>query len=658
MSKQFLFVLYIFVMQFSFAQNASHLCAEHKKHQFHIIQNNSNRDLTEQANYDVKFVRLNLNVTNTSKYISGDCTHLVAVKANNISQFVFELHPDLSISAATINGVTANFQRTGNELVVSSNVEFSLNELVSINIAYSGTPPNGNAFGSETGLFNDFSPTWGEQVTWTLSEPYSARTWWPSKQDLTDKIDSTELIFTVNNDLKVGANGVLVSEIAAPNNKKIFTWKSHYPIDYYLISFAVAPYQDYSYKIALNGTADSLLIQNFIYNVPGYLTNFEDDILETGEMVQLFSDKYGLYPFHQEKYGHCIAPLGGGMEHQTMTTQGYFLNWLTAHELGHQWWGDNVTCKTWNDIWINEGFASYSEYIYFQNQSQNAADNDMQARHDNIMTLPDGSVYVYDVTNSDRIFDARLSYDKGAAVVHMLRNMINDDDLFFETLKVIQDTYAFGNCSTDELKYTILQQTGIDLTQFMNAWIYGEGYPTYSGRYNTLNDTLFIEVVQQSSFVANSVAFPSGLELLVYFTDGTDTLLRLDNSDFTQGYYFLINKTVGNIVVDPNNWIINKTSSFVSDENYHFYVFQSITEDTFFENLSVNNPFSDELSLFLENVRKANFSIVNSEGKLIYEHVLKPNTKMKLKTMHWAKGIYFLNLKIDNKNYSKKLLKI
>ncbi len=152
---------------------------------------------------------------------------------------------------------------------------------------------------------------------------------------------------------------------------------------------------DYSIYAHPQGYADSILIQNYIYDHPNILSTYKNAIDQTAGMVTLFSDLMGLYPFHREKYGHCQAQLGGGMEHQTMSTMGDFNTRLIAHELAHQWYGDNVTCATWSDIWINEGFATYGEYLVLEYLSGlSAAASMMQSLHNSIMSSPGGSVYV------------------------------------------------------------------------------------------------------------------------------------------------------------------------------------------------------------------------------------------------------------------------
>jgi len=174
------------------------------------------------------------------------------------------------------------------------------------------------------------------------------------------------MFLTCDDDCMAGSNGVLTNIVELPNNKKRFEWKSNYPINYYLLSYAVAEYQDYSIYAHPEGS-EPILIQNFVYDNSYYLSGNKEDIDHTIDLIEVFSDKFGFYPFVNEKYGHCLTTLGGGMEHKTITTLVSFGFGLVAHELGHMWFGDYVTCATWKDIWINEGFVSYTEYVAAEN---------------------------------------------------------------------------------------------------------------------------------------------------------------------------------------------------------------------------------------------------------------------------------------------------
>jgi aminopeptidase N len=381
------------LIHFSFAQELhEHACAKSKINNA-ILQESSHKNLSDQDKYDLNYVKLDLSLDNLSTTISrGHATLKGTVTAFTLDIFVCELESNILVDSAKINGITVNINRPGDELQLFSNTVLNQGEAVVADIYYHGAAPvSGGFFG---GIFNASSPSWGAKVTWTLSQPFSAHTWWPAKQVLTDKIDSSEVWLTVPNNLKAGSNGLLINEVALPGNKTRFEWKHQHMIDYYLISMAVGPYIDYSFMAALPGTSDSVLIQNYIYDNPNTLPNFLNDINLTADMLYVFSELYGLYPFRDEKYGHCMAPLSGGMEHQTMTTQGFFETGLTAHELGHQWFGDNVTCEDWGHIWVNEGFASYSEYLFYQSFSQNQANQQMTDVHNNVLSQLGGSVFV------------------------------------------------------------------------------------------------------------------------------------------------------------------------------------------------------------------------------------------------------------------------
>src|SRR5690606_3084089 len=225
-------------------------------------------------------------------------------------------------------------------------------------------------------------------------------------------------------------------------------------------------------------STDSMLVQNYVYNNPQVFPPFKSNLDTTGMLIPYFSDLFGRYPFWQEKYGHCLAPLGGGMEHQTMSTIGNFKGNLIAHELAHQWFGNYVTCATWKDIWLNEGFASYAEYLFVHNYNgaQDGFDY-LENVHNRIITSsnPGGTLYVDDTTNENRIFDGRLTYDKGSSVVHMLRYLTDDDNLFYGMLTNYLQQFANTTATTDQFRIFAQQQLNRNLDTFFNEWVYQEG---------------------------------------------------------------------------------------------------------------------------------------------------------------------------------------
>ncbi len=269
--------------------------------------------------YDVTFYFLDLNVENNTVAVSGNVTIKAKPTVTALDTFAFELISAMTIDSVFVEGIQRTFQHSNDLATVSLSPHIPLGTFFSVKIYYHGTPPTGGDF---SGIFTDSSTTYHKNVTWTLSEPYAAKEWWPTKQDLRDKADSVWVFLTTSPENKAGSEGLLTGITPMPNGKVRYEWKSYYPIDYYLISFAVADYQDYSLYAHPAGTSDSVLIQNFIYDDPNCLIVNKVAIDETAATLELFSDLFGPYPFIDEKYGHCLAELGGGMEHQTMTTIG------------------------------------------------------------------------------------------------------------------------------------------------------------------------------------------------------------------------------------------------------------------------------------------------------------------------------------------------
>lgn len=614
-----------------FAQDETiHPCAKHKiTHAQHM--KSGPKALNGQENYDLHYVKLDLDVENTSTTINrGYATLEGEVVGFSLDVFVLELASSLQLDSVLLNGNLAPSNRSGDELQIFPPSNLSQGTPFRLDVYYHGDPPSGGGFFG--GIFNGTSPSWGADVTWTLSQPFSAHTWWPAKQVLTDKIDSSEIWLTVPQGLKGGANGLLQQEVALPGNKTRFEWKHNHPIAYYLLSIAVGPYIDYSFNAPLPGTTDSVFIQNFIYDNPSTLNNFINDINLTADMMYVFSDLYGLYPFRNEKYGHCMAPLSGGMEHQTMTTQGFFETGLTAHELGHQWFGDYVTCADWGHIWVNEGFASYSEYLFIQTLNQNNAQQRMAGVHNNVMSQGNGSVYVplNQQDNDSRIFSSRLTYDKGSALVHMVRHWVNDDNLFFQAMKTYMNNFANSTARAEDFISTVENVTGVSMDQFLEHWFYGEGYPTYSGRYNKVGSQIVVELNQTTSMPNVTPFFKSAIEIAIEFMDNTDTVIYVMNNANGQSFVFDIDKEIYAVDVDPENWVLNQKNNFVADASLEitsvrsdvsnqtlFTIYPNPSEDFFTFNAEVE---SGEV-LILDNLGRAvmNFSIVQGSQKVVHK---------------------------------------
>ena len=506
--------------------------------------------------YDLKFYHLNLNLSIANKNVSGNTRCLATVKTASIDSFAFELYNTFTIDSVILNGVKMPVSRHIDEARVAFTPTLAMGSTIDATVYYHGTAPTINGPYIGDGYSNGSSSNYTNTASYSLSECYHAYEWFPCKQQLIDKIDSSWVFVTSDSANKTGSNGVL-SNVVTMGNQKTYQWKNNHPIDYYLISVSLAHYKDYSFYAHPAGYLDSILIQNYVYDDPQYMTNYKTLIDSTKQLVEYFSSIYGLYPWADQKYGHCITPLGGGMEHQTMTTMTEYLDFQTiAHELGHQWFGDKATCGTWHDIFINEGFADYTQYLALQHFEPNQAFGMMATTHTNVMSMPNGSIYNPDTTSETRIFDSRLSYDKGGAVLHTLRFVINNDSLFFAAYRNYLQSFNYSTATTADFKTSVETTTGLNLTQFFNQWIYGEGYPTFNVHWNQVGNNFIMRSIQTVSDYSITPLFITPIQYTIQRSMG-DTTIRVMHSQDTAWYNLTINGTVTGIIVDSANWIIN-----------------------------------------------------------------------------------------------------
>jgi len=512
--------------------------------------------------YDLKYLKIDIAVEANNRSISGSSTTRSVVR-QSLDTFICELKMNMIVDSVFINGnKISTFTQANDHVFVPLSPALAVGSNVEAIFYYRGTAGTG-------GVFAGTSTSTGLSYTATLSESYQAREWFPIKQLLNDKIDSAEIWVTTSAVNRVGANGLLTETITLPNGKKQYRWKTRYPQNYYLPSFAVGNYQEYlNYAKPAAMAPDSILIQHYIADNAAYLASNKANLDKTPPFVEKMSELFGLYPFKNEKYGHAQASIGGGMEHQTMSTMANFRTGLIAHELGHQWFGDNVTCASWNDIWINEGFATYSEYLMIEKLTALFTTTPaayMSSVHNNVMSEANGSVFVPNssIYDENRIFSGRLSYNKGAAIIHNLRFEVQNDNQFFQILQQFQNQYKNSFASATDFQTVAQAVTGKNFSDFFNQWYYGEGYPTFNVDYSKQGDSLVLYVNQTVS--AGSVTpFFKGLYEFTFQTASGDTTVLVNQQLNNQTFKFRSNRTPTGIVVDPNNWVINKTGSITT----------------------------------------------------------------------------------------------
>jgi len=631
--KKFLFL----ALALPFYLTAQHPCSVSKINAMQNMQVASANLTALENKYDLKFYHLDISIERTNKYVSGNVRTLATVKTLTLDTFGFELHPNHTIDSVILNGINRPVSRSGNDVTVTFTSPLTQGALIDAKIYYRGTCPSGGFGAIGDGYNNGTSGLWGNKASWSLSEPYVAHEWFPCKQQLQDKIDSSWVFATTDSTNKVGANGMLTNMVSV-GNKKRYEWKNNKPIDYYLISVACAQYVEYNIYAHPANYTDSILIQNYIYNNPSTLPYFKNVIDSSVQLIELESALFGLYPWASQKYGHCMAPMSGGMEHQTMTTLGSFNFSLIAHEMGHQWWGDHVTCRTWHDIFLNEGFASYSEYLAYQYLEPNQAAPKMLSVHNNVMSQPTGSVWNPDTANVNRIFSSRLTYNKGSAVIHSLRFVIDDDSLFFPALRNYQNTFKYSTASTEDLKNSMAGYTGMNFNQFFTQWIYGEGYPTFNVTWNQNNGMLILNSIQTVSASTITPLFITPLEYKVQRNIG-DTIIRVMHQQAAEQYVLNMPGTVTGIVVDPDNWILNKVIGPTQDPSL-----TGIPSYTNYHDIRIYpNPANNMLTIRGEG--NMLFDLYDLSGKRVLSKTVRQQETLDISG--FSGGIYFYKLSTD-----------
>jgi len=514
------------------------------------------------GNYDVKYQRLEFTVDPNVAFISGDITSYFEAK-ENMDEITFELSDNMVVSQILQRGSSLNFvQNSDDEVVITFPATQNIGVLDSLTISYSGNPIS-SGFGSfEQGTHN------GDPVIWTLSEPYGAKGWWPCKQDLNDKIDMIDVYITTpqynasNEEYIAVSNGLEQSQVVNGNNKTTH-FKHQYPIPAYLVAIAVTNYEVYSHVVANNGNPFDIV--NYVY--PEDLAYAQANTGVTVDIMNLFTDLFEEYPYASEKYGHAQFGWGGGMEHTTVSFMGGFSRGLVAHELAHQWYGDKITCGSWKDIWLNEGFATYLSGLVIEDFDGDSAFRSWRSGKINSATSQNGgSVYIpdQDTTDVGRIFSSRLSYNKPSMVLHMLRRKLGDATFFQGMQEYLNDpNFAYGYAKTPDFIAKMENVSSVDLTEFFDDWIYNQGYPSYSVSWNQINATQVAVRIDQTQSHASVSYFEAPVPIRLHGANNEVLDVVLDNT--SNGENFLVDVTfpVTLILFDPELHLISKNNSVV-----------------------------------------------------------------------------------------------
>lgn len=508
------------------------------------------------ALYDMKHVQLNLNIDPAQVYLSGSVSLLIETRAV-LQQVQLYFSTDYIVDSVVANGAQLSFTHTEPWILnIQTEAQLQPGALYSLQIFYRGEPLEA----IDSGTVGFTLTNAGQPTFWTLSEPYGSREWWPSKDELTDKIDSTDIVVSTPALYKVASIGLLQSEDVV-NGIKTTHWKHRYPIVPYLIAVAVADYSVYTDTSWSQGKMVPVI--NYVY--PDEVNEVKPSTAETVPLMQFFSDQFTQYPFAEEKYGHATFGWGGGMEHQTMSFMGHLQFEIIAHELAHQWFGNMVTLNTWHDIWLNEGFATYLSGLAYEHFHYDTWWPVWKSYTNEIITtFPDGSVYVQDTFNISRLFSARLTYYKGARILHLLRWIIGDDAFFNACRNYLNDPrIKYNFASVEILKQHFEQTSGISLTTFFHDWYYGEGYPTFTAVVTGNEQGGYQMELSQETSAPQSIAFFQLPVPIKFKGAGRDTTIVFTHTQNQQQFAVDPGFRIDSVFIDPDQWLISLNNQAV-----------------------------------------------------------------------------------------------
>lgn len=532
--------------EFDQLMGEAHQCAAFKVR--HVAKLAHFSSSTEQDRYDLHYVNAHWTAFPGGTLLNGRIVYYFQA-LQPLDSFVLDFADGMMVTQVRYHQNSWAWSHRQNQLKIGFPQILATKTLDSVEVSYSGIPVS-TGFGS---FYSDANRIH------TLSQPYGARDWWPIKQGLSDKIDSIDVALSVPFDRVGVSNGLLTGHFPG-GFTDVYTYKHRYPIAPYLVAIAVGPYTIHDTTLLVRGK--NLRMEHHVYTDPPQW------IAQMGNlhgMFNHFTDLFGEYPFIKEKYGHTEFAWGGGMEHQTNSFMANYGFELTAHELAHMWFGDQVTCGTWADIWLNEGFATWMSGLAIEKLLDPYWFSRWKWLQKNIVTNPvngiRGSIYRSDTSISSTLFYYPLTYAKAAAVLHQLRYQLGDEQFFSALRKYLhRPDLTYGFARTPDLKQTLEQSTGQDLTDYFQKWVYGEGYPLvgvsyrFHGRYMR---TITSQVPVNGAVGFFRMKFP----LRAYNASRTDSadfwILHQQNG---QEQMFNFNFEPDSIAFDPDNLVLARGS--------------------------------------------------------------------------------------------------
>ncbi len=646
----------LYSQQFSTGKGAQ-VCAAHKLQTNHLLSRSFRSAHSPVHSFDVLNYTINIDLVNCLKNPYPH-SFVADVKIrfrvdSTLSQIVLDANTaSLSIDSVSLNGIS--YSHAGDQLEITLDRVYSPGEQAEVQIYYKHADIYDGAFYASGGF------------AFTDCEPEGARKWVPCYDKPSDKA-TTDITANVPSTCRLGSNGRLQDSIIQGNNMK-YHWVSRDPVSTYLIVLTAKV----NFKLDIvnwtNPNTSEIIPLRFYYNAgedPSYIKNI------IGDMTTFYSEQFGDQPFEKNGFATLNSDFTwGGMENQSLTSlcPNCWDESLVAHEYAHQWFGDMITCATWADIFLNEGFATWSEAHWTENQYGYAAyKNELQGNANYyISENPHWAISPpsWAVTTPDlnTLFNYAITYMKGSCVLHMLRYTLGDEAFFPAFKAYATDTvdFKFHSATIEDFKNKMELESGQQLDWFFDQWVYKPDHPVYQNVYeikageNGKWSVFFTAKQEIQQFIPY---FQMPVELKINFKDGSDTLVKVFNSFNGQIFAFEFNKEPSLVKFDPNNEILLKdgTTLVGLDETLTSKAGNLLTASPV--------PFSDHFQLRYKLDKPANITIdlYNSTGvkmsSIVDGYLVAAGYSSQVKGGDLKAGIYFVVLRTPEYMETLKIIK-
>ncbi len=510
---------------------------------------------------NINHIKLEVALDFEAKKISGTATHRLSAIAGPLERLEFDA-AELDVKAVRAAGEPATFETSDGKLRIALPRALGAGEEIEIAIDYAGHPRRGLYFvGPDDGYPNK------PRQAWTQGEDEDSRYWFPC-YDYPNNRTTSEMIATVPEKFTAVSNGALIATSSnAAAKTRTFHWRHDVPHSTYLITLAAGEFA------LIEERAGNTPVTYYV--APGREDDARRAFGNTAKMIQFFERAIGV-PYPYAKYAQVAVSdfIFGGMENTSATTQtdstlhdarahlDFKSDPLVAHELAHQWWGDLLTCRDWAHAWLNEGFATYFEALWCE-ENLGADEFAWNVRQDREGYLDeDANRYRRPIVcnryrHPIELFDRHL-YEKGSLVLHMLRR-VTGDELFFKSLNLYCTRHRGANVITQDLQRAFEDATGRNLDFFFDQWVYKEGHPEIevTSSFDDKKKLLSVTVKQThktGDTIASAFSFPVTIALMD--ADGKETRHRVEIKEREQGFTFAIDKAPKSVRFDPQHDIL------------------------------------------------------------------------------------------------------